>query len=123
MVEPLQLRGYINAEINAIFYLVIILNIATNPNTLISLENKILNFIGRLSYGIYMYHMIIIYLLSYIFQYYELKFNYYAIQILVLIITFIVSKFSYKYIESWFLVLKYRFMVVKSSNNLPHEKT
>ena len=118
LFEPLQLRGYINAEINAVFYLVIILNIATNPKTIISLENKFFNIVGRFSYGIYMYHMSIIYLVSFSLNLNHLKLNYYLIQIVVVVITFVVSVFSYKYVESYFLRMKHNFTVVKSTNQV-----
>jgi len=38
-----------------------IYNIATNPNSVISLKNKIFDELGKISYGIYMYHMIFVF--------------------------------------------------------------
>lgn len=41
----------------------LIVNVAVNSNSILNLERKSLNFLGNLSYGIYMYHMIIIFAL------------------------------------------------------------
>jgi peptidoglycan/LPS O-acetylase OafA/YrhL len=41
-------------------FLVIILNVATNPNCIYRLNGPILNYLGKISYGIYMYHLICI---------------------------------------------------------------
>jgi peptidoglycan/LPS O-acetylase OafA/YrhL len=39
----------------------LIVNISLNRKSIISLENKVFNFLGEISYGIYMYHMLIIF--------------------------------------------------------------
>jgi len=41
-------------------FVIIILNVSTNPNSFIKLENTVFNFLGKISYGIYMYHFMII---------------------------------------------------------------
>jgi peptidoglycan/LPS O-acetylase OafA/YrhL len=69
---------------------------------------KIFNYLGKISYGIYMYHLVVIYLLL---KYIDLV-SYGPIgAILILGIlsvggTFLLSSFSYRYIESKFLSLK-----------------
>jgi peptidoglycan/LPS O-acetylase OafA/YrhL len=40
-------------------FLVVITNIACNPKSLVVLKSRVLNYLGKVSYGIYMYHMII----------------------------------------------------------------
>jgi peptidoglycan/LPS O-acetylase OafA/YrhL len=44
----------------SILFLVIILNVASNPESLLKLENRALNMLGSISYGIYMYHMFVV---------------------------------------------------------------
>ena len=39
----------------------LIINISINKRSLITLDNNILNFLGKISYGIYMYHMLVIF--------------------------------------------------------------
>ena len=45
-------------EIYAILFSIVILNLALNPNSLISLENKSFKFLGKISYGLYVFHPI-----------------------------------------------------------------
>lgn len=41
-------------------FLIIIMNASGNPSSLVRLEFRWLNFLGKISYGIYMYHMMCI---------------------------------------------------------------
>jgi len=45
--------SYVEDELISIVSCVLIINIATNPQTLIDLENRVLNYLGRVSYGLY----------------------------------------------------------------------
>ncbi|MBL0102607.1 MAG: acyltransferase [Bacteroidetes bacterium] len=47
---------YFHYEFYAILFAILILNVATNPKTLFTLESKGLNYLGKVSYGIYMFH-------------------------------------------------------------------
>lgn len=44
----------------SLLFIVIILNISANPGTLLSLENPVLDYLGKISYGVYMYHLMAI---------------------------------------------------------------
>ncbi|MEL6675579.1 MAG: acyltransferase [Bacteroidota bacterium] len=44
----------------------IILNVSVNPRKLFGLNLRPLNYLGQISYGIYMYHMIVIYAVSFL---------------------------------------------------------
>ncbi len=41
-------------------FLIIILNVANNPNSIIRIQGRVLDYLGKISYGIYMYHLICI---------------------------------------------------------------
>ncbi len=41
----------------------LILNVSANPATLMPLRNGVLAYLGRISYGIYMYHMLVVFVL------------------------------------------------------------
>jgi len=41
-------------------FLIIIVNVATNPNCVYRLQGRVLNYLGKISYGIYMYHLVCI---------------------------------------------------------------
>src|ERR1051326_2011797 len=62
--KPLHLATIIDNEIHSVIYGIIICNVATNKSTLIRLQNQQLDYIGKISYGIYVYHMIIICIVS-----------------------------------------------------------
>ena len=78
------------------------------------LENKTMNYLGKISYGIYMYHAIMIQVvgLLYLKLISKLELNEMVdiliVNFLIISFTIIISHFSYKYYESYFLKLKYR---------------
>lgn len=46
----------------------LIINVSCNSRRLFSLENSFLNYMGKISYGIYMYHMPVVYAAAFLFQ-------------------------------------------------------
>ncbi len=54
------LPNRLHYHIYAPFFAFMILNLACNPSTLISLEAAPLRYLGKISYGLYMYHLIAI---------------------------------------------------------------
>ena len=56
---PIIFQNVIHLVYSVIF-LVIILNISTNPKTLINLDFRGFDFLGRISFGLYMYHIMVI---------------------------------------------------------------
>ncbi|MDN3658334.1 acyltransferase [Ferruginibacter paludis] len=101
----------------ALFFVIIIINISQNKNTLINLETKILNFLGRISYGIYMYHVLVIFVFQKIVYFpADNIFYYFSNLSIILILTIIVAYISNKYIENYFLRKKMVLARIKSSN-------
>lgn len=106
--------------IEAVIYSVVILNISTNPLCPIKLNAKWLQKMGDISYGIYMYHTICLALVAKLLMDMDLpKTSWIGFNVLMYtvpaILTVGVSWISYHYFEQWFINLKKRFMVVKSS--------
>lgn len=74
-----------------------------------------LSFLGKISYGMYMYHMIIVYITVFLFktitrfvqftEYFEVL----LVNISIFIFTIIISYLSHKYYESYFLEFKKKF--------------
>ena len=77
-----------------------------------ALNNKILNYLGKISYGIYMFHWAVIMLLVTTLSA-RLKTNYIpwnlVLYLLSVILTIVISAVSYHTIESYFLRLKHKF--------------
>lgn len=106
---------YIHYEFYAVFFGLIIINFAVNNQNKISLENNILNYLGNISYGLYMYHPIGIVLALYISLSFTIHTNW-LIYPLSFIITIFMAGLSYKYFESFFLKFKIRFSKILSGN-------
>jgi peptidoglycan/LPS O-acetylase OafA/YrhL len=120
LVTFLMLNGinipYVHYEFYSVLFGIIILNFATNDKIKISLENKLFNYLGNISYGLYMYHPIGIVLALAISLSIDLTTNW-LIYPLSFILTIILAGFSYKYFESFFLKLKGKFSNVLSGNS------
>ncbi len=119
LVLLLMIKGVIiphfHYEGYSILFGIIILNFATNEKIKISLENKVLNYLGNISYGLYMYHPIGIILA--ITMGTAISFtNNLLLYPLSLLLTIVIAGISYRYFESFFLKYKRKFSNVISGN-------
>jgi peptidoglycan/LPS O-acetylase OafA/YrhL len=98
----------------AFLFSFIILNTVIQEKSIFNLEKKPFIFLGTISYGLYMYHMAIDYLLRILFS----KINLVAInstmviilyQVFLLALTIVVATISFKFVEAYFLKLKFKF--------------
>ncbi len=76
-------------------------------------RSKYLSFLGKISYGLYCYHGIVITFLVYGLNLFSISENIYSTiflyPLVIFITTTIISKYSYEYFESWFLRKKKKF--------------
>jgi peptidoglycan/LPS O-acetylase OafA/YrhL len=119
--SPVSIFTFTNSTTHAFVYSILIANVSANPKTLITLEYRIMNFLGKISYGLYVYNMIIICLLSYFLKDFvssiSSPFLSYAFLYATGIgLTIIISYFSYYWIEIKFLKLKSRYSNIESTN-------
>ena len=90
-----------------VLFLFVIVNTSLNPKGIIRTENKWLNYLGEISYGLYMYHMIAVYTAEAVMI--KLKLTQGSIQfgIVFFVIAFglnlFISSISYRYFERKFL--------------------
>ena len=93
----------------------LIINISLNPKSIVRLDNKILNFLGNISYGIYMYHMLVIFGIVVFFKQYLLIMNSFPSSIifylLITTLVIIVSYLSKRFFEDYFLSFKKSFRI------------
>ncbi|MBR4154425.1 MAG: acyltransferase, partial [Paludibacteraceae bacterium] len=100
---------YFTDEFMALLFAIVILNICTNPNLNINIENAVTKFLGKISYGIYMYHWIVLLIA---FELLPLSDNWYSTVILYLFVlggAILVAWLSFISYEKFFLNFKKRF--------------
>ncbi len=102
----------LNQEIYSVFFALVIVNLALNPNTIINLNHAVLNYLGKISYGLYMYHVIAVVLSLRLAMAF---FNNSALVITVgtIIGTVAIASLSYYGFEKPFLRLKDKYGAVK----------
>jgi peptidoglycan/LPS O-acetylase OafA/YrhL len=95
-------------ELYAILFAIIIVNLAAKPSLKLSLENYYLNYLGNISYGLYMYHPMAIVLSLFICKSFHATSNI-IIYLLSIAITIGIASVSYQYFEAFFLKFKQQF--------------
>ncbi len=98
----------------ALFFAFVIIEQISFKHSFYKIENiKGTAFLGKISYGIYMYHLVVIYLLERLidFNLFSDAISIILFIVLSLVFTFFVSLASYKWFEQPFLSLKTRFIL------------
>lgn len=99
---------------------IIICDQISNTKPIVNFENRIMNFLGKYSYGIYIYHPLYIYLLAKLHLFDLIKDdNLRGISIFITIttITIFTAYCSYEFFENRFIMLKNRFSEIHTTNN------
>jgi peptidoglycan/LPS O-acetylase OafA/YrhL len=121
--------SWIQDELTSLVVCGLIINVATNPHTLVKLENRAFRYLGKLSYGLYVYHLFAVVLvlkgLPAIVDLQALPtwMSYPLTLGLILILTIIISHLSYRYVESYFLRKKVKFSIVLSGDLVEIKKS
>ena len=113
--------GFITHDIYGILFLILILNVSSNTSSVLNLEFSWLNRLGSISYGLYLYHPFIYFLIYY---FYKQGWGT-GSSILDLILfypifisgTILFSWLSYHYYESYFLRIKQKFTIIPSGDD------
>ena len=100
--------GYTD-ELMSVLFAIRLLNVCTNPNMDIRFENAATLFLGKISYGIYMYHLLIIELAFKLLPIQDTTLWDLAVHTIVLVVTILVAWLSFETYEKFFLNLKKRF--------------
>ena len=109
--------GNLKSEIFSVLFGILILNVATNKKLNITLLNtSVFQYLGKISYGVYMYHSLCIILTIKVMIKYDF-YNNVLLYIIASALTILVSAVSYHYFERYFLSLKDRFTRIKSSDH------
>lgn len=115
-ITPESIDDVVHLPYSFIF-LIIILNISVFNRYVDFMENKLFTHLGNISYGIYMYHMVIVVFTirtaGYLMDDRSWMFNVF-VYISSLVLTIVVASLSYKYFEQPFLRLKNKFTIIPS---------
>ena len=98
-------------EVHAVLYGFIILNLVRTETSIFNLEYPIFDYLGKISYGIYMYHMLVINIVVTMFN--ELDIMFLSYPVIFLLVT-LISGLSYRFIEAYFLRKKKSFSVLST---------
>lgn len=113
---------WIQDELISLVVCGLIINIATNPMSLLSLENRVFAYFGKLSYGLYVYHLFAVVLvlkgIPVVIDFQALPdwIGYPLTLGTILGLTTGISYLSYRYFESYFLRKKLRYSAVLSGD-------
>ena len=113
---------YLYKEFYSVWFGIIILNFAANKDNLISLEQKPIRYLGKISYGLYMYHPIAIVLALHATRWLGTVSNF-LLYPLSLALTVALAGISYKYFESYFLNFKSNYTSIVSGEHIPETST
>ncbi|MDP5075737.1 MAG: acyltransferase family protein, partial [Flavobacteriales bacterium] len=111
----------------SISFLVIILNVAGNEKVLLRFENRVLQYLGRISYGLYMFHvMCIVFTIHILDKYIGLDNDITTAQHILLygisfLLTVAVSSLSYHIFEKAFIRLKDKYAQPKPTTKIAQE--
>ncbi|MBQ2539107.1 MAG: acyltransferase [Bacteroidales bacterium] len=112
----------IRHQVLAVVSLVAIVGQLVPCRPLLNLENRLFDSVGKISYGIYIIHPLLIFLLSSLWRKMEVPLGelpqVIIIYVGITVLTYVVAWLSYHYFEKPFLKLKARFAIVQSQNAL-----
>ena len=105
----------------------LIVNIGANDQKAFSFQHSILDRLGKISYGIYMYHMIVVYFTSFLFTKIALHetsllLHWVAYFTVVSTGTFVIAYLSYEYFEKRLLKMGHRFSAFHAADQTPEKE-
>lgn len=119
IIDKSTFISLIDNEILSIITTLMIIHQVSLDKPLVSLEGKIFNFLGKISFGIYIYHPVFVH---FIVEYFKGLDNFASSLLLrglcyssCFAVTILVSYLSYEYFEKRFLKIKMQYMIVDSS--------
>ncbi|MCB9033121.1 MAG: acyltransferase [Chitinophagales bacterium] len=116
-INKFHLVSFLDNEIISVITVFLIIGQIEKSNRIVNLNISFFDFIGKISYGIYVIHPLIIFFLSKIIviSYKSVALNYILVYFSVFATTIILSYISYHYFEKRFLDMKDKYSTIKSS--------
>lgn len=116
-INKYKLASFIDNEFISVVTVCIIIGQINIKNRIVNLETSVFNFLGKISYGIYIIHPLVILLFQKTINRFEIAPTpkYLILFIGVTVLSILLAYLSYTYVEKYFLTFKKKFEVVKSS--------
>lgn len=120
LFNQFHIASLIDHEIVAVVTLGIILNQIKKDKPIINLEKQSFDFLGKISFGLYVFNPFVIYLTSMVIN--TMKINnlvikYVMIYMISLLFLIVIAYCSYQFFERKFLKLKNRYTVIQSNSS------
>jgi peptidoglycan/LPS O-acetylase OafA/YrhL len=111
LINKFHIASFLDNEMIAVISVVLIIGQVEKDHRIINLENSALNFIGKISYGIYVIHPLVIFYLSRIIRFSSEAFtlDYVLVYFSVFSITILLAFLSFEFFEKKFLLLKVKY--------------
>ncbi|MEJ0054764.1 MAG: hypothetical protein WDN75_03420 [Bacteroidota bacterium] len=115
-INKFHFISFLDNEFIAIITVVLIIGQIRVNYRIINLDISILDFLGKISYGMYVIHPLVIFYLSKIVSVSDGMISGYAeIYFLIFLVTILAAYLSYEFFEMRFLRLKRKYSAIKSS--------
>lgn len=109
-----------HSEIYAFMFAVMILNLSSNPNSFVNMENRFFNYMGKISYGTYMFHILSIFVIFKLFRPVFDGLPHQVVSLIVIVFSTLfvtlISSLTYNYLEEPLLKMKGRFSSIISGD-------
>ncbi|MEO6542079.1 MAG: acyltransferase [Ferruginibacter sp.] len=118
LLNVFHVASIIDHEIVSVVTVMLIIGQITVKNRLINLDNRVCDFLGKISYGMYVIHPLIIFFAAKLLKETGLPaaLKYSLVYAVVTGATILISWVSYEYFEKRFLKIKMKYTTVASSN-------
>lgn len=120
LFNKFHIASFIDNDIVAVLTVVLIVNVTANSKTLVRLDYSFFDFLGKVSYGIYVYHPLFLF---FAMKFVNGQFNdlantgkYIVLFLFVFLTTILTAWLSYNYFEKRFLAMKQKYAVVPSTS-------
>ena len=119
VVNLFHIASVLDQEFISVITVFLIIGQCTVKNRIINLEVAFMDFLGKISYGIYIIHPIIIFLFSRVFNCFSISpvIKYPVVYVSIVSFTIFFSYISYNFIEKKFLRIKLKYSIIPSSDS------
>jgi peptidoglycan/LPS O-acetylase OafA/YrhL len=116
-VNKFTIGGFLSHEVAGCVTLCIIISQISAKNRIINLDNKICDFLGKISYGIYVIHPLVMFFVFKALLLYKVSnvWIFIAMYPILTALTVLIAYISYEYYEKIFLKAKKKYAVVAST--------